>query len=196
MYKGDYECDEIDIVRDLIRPDDVVLELGSGCGVVSAFIAQQLHDSANLHTYEANPKLIASINAIASVNSLKPNVTNAAVGMDRGEAEFFVDEEFVSSSLYDDGGSMRTKAKVPIVAMEDLLEKVHPTFIFFDVEGAEKDIFKVPIPQQVRAMCGELHPQIIGDHAVSQIIRDIIAQGFDMLVESSKGHSFAFVRSA
>lgn len=194
VYQGGYERDEIEIIRHLLHPDDVVLELGSGCGVVSAFIARHLNDSSNLHTFEANPRLIASINAIASANRFRPNVTNAAVGLDNGEAEFFFDEEFVSSSFYDVNGSAKNKEKVQVVAIESIFEKVQPTFIFFDIEGAEQDIFTIPIPRQVRAICGELHPNIIGNRAVSEIIGNIMAQGFDLLIEHSKGQSVAFVR--
>jgi FkbM family methyltransferase len=194
IYEGDYERDEIEAVKHLICANDIVLELGSGCGVVSAFIAQRLSTSSNLHTYEANPKLIASIESIASANGLKPNVTNAAVGLIDGEQEFFFDDEFVSSSFYDLGRQTSVKSKVKVIAIERLLKRIKPTFIFFDIEGAEQHILNVPMPDHVRALCGELHPNIIGDNAVSLIVESLIAQGFYLILDHCKGRTLAFVR--
>ena len=53
----------------------------------------------------------------------------------------------------------------------------------------------VPLPRQVRVVCGELHPHIIGDNAVSHLIRGILNQGFDLLLDlSSSCRGVAFVR--
>jgi FkbM family methyltransferase len=194
IYRGDYEFPEIQALSGLIKPDDVVLELGSGCGIVSAIIAKKLSDSRMLHTVEANPQLIPSIKEIARLNKLEFNVVNAAVGTSDGEIEFFFDEHFFSSSIYDRGRSAR-KMKVPVVSLSELVERIQPTVIVFDVEGAEHEVLSGRISDSVRVLCGELHPHIIGDQKVTNIIRNIIGQGFDLHLDYSVARSVAFSRT-
>jgi FkbM family methyltransferase len=193
IYKGLHERKEMETIRHLLRPDDIVLELGAGCGIISTFIAQRLSDSRNLHTFEANPRLLKTIDAVTVSNGVSPNVVNAAVGVRGGHAEFFFDEDFLSSSAYDRGRNT-TKTTVRVVAISELLERIHPTFIVMDVEGAERDILTVPLPQEVRVLCVELHPQIIGDLAASDLIRSIISSGFVFLIDQSEGCAVVFAR--
>lgn len=194
-YKGSYESYELSAIRQLLRPDDVVLELGSGCGVVSAFIGKKLSNSRNLHTFEPNPRMKRSIEFIAEANNITPIIVNAGVGVEDGEMEFYIDEDFLSSSVYDRGKSTE-KVVVPVIALTSLLERIRPTVLVFDIEGAERDVLCVPIPEDVRVICGEMHPHIIGDRAVTKVIKHFIDYGFDFLTDCSQGRAVAFARPA
>ena len=193
IYDGEYERAEIEAIRALIRPDDVVLELGTGCGIVASFIASQLADSRNLHTFEANPHLFDSIRAVAAANGFKFHATKGAVGAQAGEAEFYFDSNFLSSSLYN-RHRISTPTKVEVLAMADLIASIRPTFIVFDIEGAEAEVMTGPIAREVRVLCGELHPPIIGNDGVSAVIQNILSQGFNLLVDQSQGRVLAFSR--
>ena len=83
---------------------------------------------------------------------------------------------------------------VQVIAISEVLERIRPTFIVFDIEGAERDVLTVPLPREVRVLCGELHPKIIGDHTVSDVVRSIINSGFDILIDRSEGQAVAFSR--
>jgi FkbM family methyltransferase len=193
IYRGQHERKEMETIRHLLRSDDIVLELGAGAGIISAFIAQRLSDSRNLHTLEPNPQLLNTIDSIAAANGVTPNVLNAAVGTQDGKQAFFFAENFLASSAYDRGQNAK-KTMVQVMAMSALLERIRPTFIVFDIEGAEQDVLTVPIPPEVRVLCGELHPHIIGNHAASDVIRSIIDSGFVFLADQSQGRAVAFVR--
>ena len=194
IYRGTYEQAEIECVARLLRPDDIVLELGSGCGVLSTFIAKQLSNSCSLFTVEANPRLLRSIQCIAEENGVRFTMINAVVGDSKGSKEFYFDESFLSSSTFDRGRGI-SKERVNVVSMAGLLEQVRPTFIVCDIEGSEREVLAVPLPRQVRVVCSELHPHIIGDNAVSHLIRGILNQGFDLLLDLSSRRSVAFVRA-
>lgn len=193
VYRGTHERPEMESIRHLLRPDDVVLELGAGCGIVTAFIAQRLSDSRNLHAVEANPALLKTIECVLAENGVTPDIINAAVGERDGKAEFFFAEDFLSSSTHDRGQSV-AKTMVKVVSFAGLLERFRPTFIVFDIEGAEQEIFDVPLPEYVRVLCGELHPHAIGDGATSRVIRAFLNQGFDFLVDRCQGRAVAFAR--
>lgn len=193
FYLGLHERGEMETIRHLIRPDDIVLELGSGLGIVSTFIAQRLSDSSNLHTFEANPELLGPIKSVFDANDVKPNLHNIAVGQEDGWREFFFNVNNMSSSVHRREGAAKSEL-VAMASMSRLLREIRPTFVVFDVEGAEAEIFKVEIPQEVRVLCGELHPNIIGDDGASTVIRTILDSGFDFIADRSCGRMVAFAR--
>ena len=195
FYRGLHERGEMETIRHLIRPDDVVLELGSGLGIVSTFIAQRLSDSRNLHTFEANPELLGPIRSVFEANKVSPNLHNTAVGEEDGFRDFFFNENNLSSSTHRRDGAAKSEL-VATASMSRLLREIRPTFVVFDVEGAEAEIFKVPIPSEVRVLCGEVHPNIIGDDGVSTVIRRILDSGFDFIADRSCGRMVAFARPA
>lgn len=193
FYRGLHERGEMETIRHLIRPDDIVLELGSGLGIVSTFIAQRLSDSRNLHTFEANPELLEPIKSVFQANNVRPNLYNTAVGQEDGQREFFFNANNMSSSVHRREGAAKPEL-VAMASMSRLLREIRPTFVVFDVEGAEAEIFKAEIPPEVRVLCGELHPNIIGDDGVSTVIRTILDSGFDFIADRSCGRMVAFAR--
>ena len=55
VWSGRYEREELRLVREVLSPSDVVLEVGAGLGTCSpAYCAKQL-GSARVFAYEANP---------------------------------------------------------------------------------------------------------------------------------------------
>lgn len=193
VYRGDYERPELEALATLIRPDDTVLELGSGLGVVSTFIAKRLASPDQLTTVEANPLLLASISAVAAQNGIALNVVQGAVGAEDGTAEFFFQDNFLSSSSRDRGGGPGASI-VQTHSIARLLAERNPSVLVFDIEGAEVEIFAQPLPASVRLVCGEMHPHIVGDGPISKIIGSLIAQGFELRVDQSDGRAFAFER--
>src|SRR5947209_17291094 len=58
--RGRYERDELRLIEQVLSPGDVVLEVGAGIGLVSAYCAKRL-GSSRVFAYEANPDLEACI---------------------------------------------------------------------------------------------------------------------------------------
>lgn len=56
LRRGDYEQDECTVVQTTLRPDDRVLEVGAGIGVITALCCRIAGDG-NVTVYEANPGL-------------------------------------------------------------------------------------------------------------------------------------------
>jgi FkbM family methyltransferase len=191
IYRGVHERPEILAVQALLRPDDVVLEIGAGIGVVSAVIASRL-DGPNLHAFEANPALIPVIEATLARNGLTAHVQQAAIGLEDGEAEFYIADNTDSSSLVDRGLGAATRVRV--AALGRVLRETGANFVVMDVEGAERELLAPPLPPQVRAVCVETHPHVIGDEAVSAVIASLLGQGFVLRLDQSGRRVLAFER--
>ncbi len=194
IYRDSYETPERKAIKHLVKPDDVVLEIGSGLGIVSAVIASRLADSQQLTTVEANPQLVSSIEAGARANGFRYSPMVGAVGMQDGEVTFFVDDSFESSSAIDRGRAT-TKVRVKQLAFSRLIEDVQPTAIILDVEGAEKDLLDEALPLRVRVLCIEFHPHIIGDAPVSSLLSGLLRQGFNLHLDYSSERVLALSRA-
>tara|TARA_R110002110_G_scaffold2769_1_gene13712 strand:- start:1103 stop:1840 length:738 start_codon:yes stop_codon:yes gene_type:complete len=193
LYKGRHERPEIAALRALLQPEDTVLEIGAGAGIVSVFISQRLKGHGLL-TVEANPAMLASIQALLAANGVKAAVVHGAVGLENGNVEFFVSDNFESSSTMDRGNARRIK--VPMLSFAELLASHKPTFVMMDVEGAERELLSVTLPGHVRVVCCEIHPHVIGDEDATSVIRSMLAQGFNLIIDKSNDRVFAFERSA
>jgi FkbM family methyltransferase len=193
IFRGTYEAPEISTLSKLLKPDDVVLELGGGCGVVSAYIGRQLSDSRNLYTVEANSRMIPSIESVAQANSLQTNVIHAAASLSEGPIEFFFDAEFLSSSATDRGKGAE-KRVVQGKSIYDLLRDIKPTVLVADVEGAEAELLTIEMPPSIRLIVAEIHPHVIGDKAASDIVKSLLLQGFELHIDQCAGRALAFMR--
>lgn len=193
VYRDLYERAERNAVSAIVRPDDVVLELGSGVGIVSAHIASCLTDPSRLVTYEANRNLEASIIAVAQANGLTYRPRIAVLGPCDGEAVFYVkDGQFESSSIIDRGDSR--PVTVPMHSFDRVLDELRPTVIVADVEGAETELLSRIFPVGVRALLFEAHPHIVGNSSVSDLVRKVLSQGFSLVLDASSDRVLAFER--
>jgi FkbM family methyltransferase len=195
FFTGEYEIQELVSLKQVLRPGDVVVEFGAGCGVVSTFIAKRIGPSGRLTTYEANADLMPSITALASANNVKFDVEYVAVGVMDGSTTFFRNRQILSSSILDRKDQLAgERITVPVKGLSGIIERHKPTVLVMDVEGAETSLLTTVMPASVRAVVLEMHPHIIGDKLVSGICAKLIESGFNLSIEFSHEKNLAFVR--
>src|SRR5438105_10397228 len=96
--RGRYEQDELRLIELVLSPGDVVLEVGAGIGLVSAYCAKRL-GSSRVFAYEANPDLEACIRETYSLNQVQPTLEMCAVGADTAEVPPYRGEYWWASSV-------------------------------------------------------------------------------------------------
>lgn len=198
FYRDAHERDEREIVSRHLRPDDVVLELGAGLGLVTILCCQRT-GSDRVHTFEANPDLAAALRRNFAINGVAPQLHLRMVTRDGGPREFFVAERFIQSSGHAAVGASTAGAatKVDSVPLADVLATVRPTFLIADVEGGELELFESPLALEgVRSVCLEVHPHIIDDGGVSRVIAALLSRGFELRVRDCRGDVLYFARPA
>ena len=177
LRRGDYEQDECTVVRATLRPDDRVLEVGAGIGVVTALCCRIAGDG-NVTVYEANPGLASRLKHTCASNGFSPKINIRPVAAESGPVTFRVGDNFLSSSLIN-----RPNLSREIVTEADsfsaVLAEVQPTFLVMDVEGAETDILtSVDDFGSVRAICLEIHPHVSGQDKVDDMMAHLARCGF------------------
>ena len=86
--------------------------------------------------------------------------------------------------------------QVDQVSFRQTVTDVCPSFIIMDIEGAETQLFDESLDlSNVAKLCIEVHPQMTGDAATSQMIGAIIGHGFCLQLSESRGDVLFFQRS-
>ncbi len=184
IFKGGYEAVEAELVKAILRPNDRVLEVGTGIGFVS-ILCTKIAGEGRVTSYEANPALEDWILQNYAVNNLTPDLRMKAVTVDGSAISFFQDPNILSSSLIDRDLPL-DEITVESHAISTVLNDVRPDVIVMDVEGAEIDLLTKADLTGVRAMIIEVHPHIVGDDKIAAMDAALVSAGFQIQARRHK----------
>lgn len=176
LSKGNYEREELRLIREVLSSGDVVLEIGAGLGLVSAYCAKRL-GSARVFAFEADPDLEPCIRETYALNGVEPTLEMCAIAPRAGRVILYRDKHFISSSV----ARRRVGSKpveVPGKALNYVVGRVQPTVLVVDAEGAERELFDGAELPSVRKIVLELHERVIGPAGTDQVRRNLTGMGF------------------
>lgn len=194
IYLGNYEKEEREIMDEMLSSGDRVLEFGSGMGYLSIYCAKRLGDQSVM-TVEGNPEMEGVIRRNFALNGVSPTLRMGIVGPHDGEATMHFEQNFWSNSTLPSGKSVRTQT-VPMLAAAALIAEHRPTVLVCDIEGGESEVFpRLPLEQSgLRDIIVELHPKRLGLAACSDIVAQVLQQGFIINVAHCRLGTMAFRR--
>jgi FkbM family methyltransferase len=184
IYEEDLESDEARCVLAKIQPDDVVMEFGAGLGYLSALCAKRI-GSERVFAYEANPELIPLIQKTYSNNGVQPTLTKALLGETNGRRTFFIEGNFLSSSIIQRSEKSR-QVEVLTLDINEEIARLRPTFLIIDVEGGEAELVPYIDFSNVHKVVIELHRRVIGDQ-IDAVRAHFTKQGFTVDPKLSNG---------
>jgi FkbM family methyltransferase len=184
LFWGLYEKAEINFVRNYLRPELDVVELGASLGVVSLHIAQRQAPDRLLVCVEANPELIPVIRRNLDRNLTKRRLEIVNVAVADGETthvEFEVAADPLESHLERTSNGVpcsattqsanamdgaRRTCRVPAARLSHLLQQygIDRYALVCDIEGAEASIFlhDAESLQGCQQIVLETHPNLYG----------------------------------
>lgn len=194
LLEGNYERNEMDIVRETLEPHDRVLECGAGLGLLAAYCAQRLGNE-RVKAFEANPHLADLIRRTFAMNRVAPQLVIGAVGAYSGETRFHVRRNFWASSAHEGRaeGSLSTLT-VPQHGLDDEVRAHAPTYVFLEIEGAEGQLADCSELPGVHKVMVEIHPELIGRHGVAEFVGWLERLGFVQDADVSKERELFFAR--
>lgn len=173
---GEYEAEECALVREFVRADDAVLELGACMGVVSCVTNKRLRDKTRHVVVEGNPQLISTLQRNREINNCGFTIENCAVSKER-EVTFYLHPIYIVG-----GSAQRPSAhavQVPGRSWRELDATYGPfNVLIMDVEGSELDVLEGSheLIERYRLVIVELHEWAIGPEKV-EACRELMRAG-------------------
>jgi FkbM family methyltransferase len=177
LAKGAYEREELRLIDAVLTPDDIVLEVGAGLGLVSTYCAKRV-GSSQVFAFEADPELEPCIRETYSLNGVDPALEMCAVCAQAGRVMLFRDKHLVPASIARRRGGSGP-VEVPGKALNYVVDRVHPTLLIVDAQGAERGLFDGAELGSVTRIVLELHDRIIGPAATDQVRAQLAELGFN-----------------
>jgi FkbM family methyltransferase len=174
---GEYEAEERSLVREFVRAEDSVLELGACMGVVSCVTNRRLRDTTRHVVVEGNPRLIPTLQRNRELNACGFIIENCAAS-NQSEVTFFLHPVYVV------GGSTQRESKdsvrIPGRSWRELDRSYGPfTVLIMDVEGSELEVLEGSreLIASYRLVIAELHEWAIGTEKVQRCRELLLAGG-------------------
>ncbi len=190
----------------LIKPGDVVYDVGCSYGIISALAAKLVGCEGHVYSFDANPSVLKSARELSDLNGLSKRVKlmNFCIGetSDR-EVEFYVAPGFRNVSSSRSAGVATAfkdarKTKVPMMALDDLTSSIPskpPSLIKIDIEGGEccailgmRKLFSRYLPDLVIETHG-VQIQAVGG-SLEELCRKLVENGY-ALYDLVAGHTIS-----
>ena len=142
IFWGIYESAEVRFVRQYLRSDLDVIELGASIGVVTTQILRKIESANKCIALEANPNLMETLKSNLQINNKAKNyhIINKAISYNcEDEINLFLERENVHSSINKSTGEF---VKVKSAKLSDILDiyKINSYALVSDIEGTEIEI--------------------------------------------------------
>lgn len=189
---GRHTRHERQLIIPLLEPEDVVMELGGGIGMLSIACALKIGGD-RVYSYEPNPTMKSLIHDNYSLNGVNPSIKMCMLDRESGTRTFHVSEHFARSSAYKlDVQGKTTAYEVPVEPLNDEIHRIEPTVLIMDVQGSEGELLSFADLSSVRKLLVEMHPDILGIFRVNALRRQLRNQGFSEV--NRAGQSFLYIR--
>jgi FkbM family methyltransferase len=176
LIEGWYEGSEAESLSRLLAEGDVLLEVGGGCGFLSAYAAK-LGRARKIHTVEANPALLPVIAETHALNGTQAEVHHEVLGPSEEPREFCVNDHYWASSAEGHWGKQHV-VTVPGRSWIERVNEWNPSFLLMDIEGGETTIIPLGMPPCIRKIVIELHPHAYGEEKEREMIAALHAMDF------------------
>lgn len=169
FWYGEYEKELGIILKKILRPDNVFLDVGANIGYFSLLVANY-SPTIKVISFEPVSELFQKLNENISINSIK-NITtvNTAVGDTNEEIEMFIsaNDNLGMSSFQQPENYSGKKEKVKVVTIDDWfitsgLTKID--LVKLDIEGSELAALKgmrMMLQNQKPALIIEINPETL-----------------------------------
>jgi FkbM family methyltransferase len=176
---GKYERKEAKAILKHVKSGSSILELGGGLGFISTFVKKRKRPSS-YHVVEADPRLIGVIAETHRLNDIKGvTVQNCVATSDAkliaGKSiSLNLGADFWGSSIKRPAG-VAGSVQVPVVSLQELIDRSKPNVLIIDIEGAEVDLFETLDLSHVSTIIVEIHPKVTGEEPVAAM-RGVLAK--------------------
>lgn len=187
LSNGTYEQKESHLNPRIARPNDRILELGCGLGIVSTLVSRV--PGVHIKAFDANPANIPLARRVAAANNAE-NIVFAHGLLTSGEPRslpFYIREDMWMSSLIEEQGPYLDKIGIVTQDIDRYLVENPTDLIMMDIEGGELPLLTGAALPGVQRVLFEIHDHLYSLSDLGRIFSALIAQGFSYDPRSSSG---------
>ena len=201
VLQGGYEDKENKVLNEKLESNDIVLELGACIGFNSITAAKI--NGGKVVSYEANPNLIPILKKNQELNNISFEVRNKILlgkKSNPGTIPFNISENACMSSFIDYSMSGHQVKETKLIETEfagDAISALSPTFLMVDIEGGEEELFSQSDflkNSSIKKILIDVSPAIIGESGCSEVVKNIMNAGFDLVTASCNDSVLYFIR--
>ena len=145
IIKGQYESEEVDYVKSVIKPGDTVLDIGANIGFFTIIMADLIGETGKSYSFEPLERNFKLLERSVKENKFndRSKIEHAAISENQGTLELISPSETLNLG----GAFLKTGTtevppghiaeNVPVIKLDDYSIKRPVNFIKIDVEGAE-----------------------------------------------------------
>ena len=192
IINGRYEIGEINIIKNTLEKDDIVLDIGTGLGFVASYCAK-VTSSSQVFTFEANPLNYELAKSVFKKNNVSPLIKNAFLTDEEGNLDFPINKKSrLASSIKSDTKDFHTVQKLNL---NEIINEIKPTYLIMDIEGAEFDVFSIISFKTIKKIQFELHPSILDKPKCDFIFNLLLKNRFNLVENISKHPNYYFLKN-
>lgn len=191
---GSYEAKEARWVFKAVRPNDRVLELGTGIGIITSLMATI--PGVLVWSFEANPSTAALARRVISANNLRNVVLSQGIltAGEPGTFPFYVRDDLWMSSMDKSQGPYRREISLASTNIDQFIADHAINVLVMDIEGAERDLLGGSELPGIERVFLELHDHLYGLSGVREITQALAAKGFAYDPRGSNGPCVLFAK--
>jgi FkbM family methyltransferase len=188
LLDGRYELPERRAVKQHLRRDLPVIELGGSLGVVACITNKLLVNPAAHVVVEANPFAIPQLTLNKNANDCKFEIVNCALAYDTDSVTFCPTVDLAANSIESDGSQLYETEKsvtVPAIRLGELVATrgFSEFSLVCDIEGKEDDLIsnELDVIRMADVIVMETHARIIGEERNQLLLRKLTDIGFTVI---------------
>ena len=198
LKNGEYEQDERQLIKKVLKPGMKVLEMGGSIGVLAQIISHKVGPNGRVLSFEASERLVEiSTEMWPPVYQLQ-RVTGFVFPVENGE-NIYVGQFQTEGSELDGRGIWELRDDLPGNTWD--LRSIRrdfdfdPEVLIVDIEGGESILEDVPpyFPEKLQSIIMEFHPHLYGADGQARLEEKILKSGFR--VEARAGQCILFTRA-
>jgi len=175
------------IMKQFIRPDDVILELGANIGYYVLIESTILSNKGYIYAVEPGPENLELLKKNVTLNNIKNvEICNMAISNTKGTAKLYMGKACNLHSLINSSNASDAKyVEVETDTVDNFIKGRKPvTFLRMDVEGYETEvidgmqqIFKSPYFERLFV---EIHPHRVSSEKMQKFFATVRDYGFEI----------------
>jgi len=143
--KNSYEPIETELIKQKIKNDDVVIDVGSNIGYYTLLFASKIGPQGHVFSFEPAPENSKILKSNVALNNFQ-NVTveEFAVSNKSGKVDLYLADEGIGQHRIHESRFGKSSISVKMISIDEYLSEKSQKidFVKIDVEGAEYDVLK------------------------------------------------------